>query len=129
MKIKEKIIGSAEMWETGVLGKAATHAVQAPPALNQQVDDALGLQMISIRLPKELIEEFKVIAQYHNLGYQPLMRDALKRFAESEFKRITTLTVNEKIAREQAKAKRELPHGAECDGDAAPIKGSHKKVA
>ena len=103
---KEKIVGTAAAWETGVLGKDAAHAVPAPAELNQQVDDALGLQMISIRLPKELIEEFKLIAQYHNLGYQPLMRDALKRFAEAEFKRIAILAVNERIASEQqAKAK------------------------
>ena len=126
----EKIIGVAEAWETGALGQSAEHVVRASPELCQQIDDSLGLQMISIRLPKELIEEFKLIAQYHKLGYQPLMRDALKRFAESEFKRITALTINERIADEQqAKAKTNSSRGTERDVDCPPMKGPRKKAA
>ena len=46
------------------------------------------MQMISIRLPKSVIDDFKVIAQLEGLGYQPLMRTALVRFAECEAKRV-----------------------------------------
>jgi hypothetical protein len=41
--------------------------------------------MISIRLPVQLIEQLKVIAQHSGIGYQPLMRDVLSRFARGEF--------------------------------------------
>jgi hypothetical protein len=99
---KRKIEGTAEAWESGQLGRDAAHAKPASKALAQQIDDALELQMISIRLPKELIEEFKMIAAYHNLGYQPLMRDALKRFASSEMKLIATQAINDKAAKELA---------------------------
>ncbi len=109
-----KIIGTAEAWENGDLGQDADHAVIAPAGLSQQVDDALGMQMISIRLPKELIDDFKIIAQVHKLGYQPLMRDALKRFADAELKKLAVQYANEKAAREQAKGK------AEPCADAAP---------
>lgn len=101
---KSKIAGTAEAWESGVLGRDAAHAVRAPAELVGEVDEALGLQMISIRLPKELIEEFKMVATYHNVGYQPLMRDALKRFASSEIKKIAAQVVNDKAAKEQSRA-------------------------
>ena len=55
---------------------------------NKEIDDALGLQMVSIRLQKKLIKKLKLIADHHGVGYQPLIRDLLNRFAESELKRI-----------------------------------------
>jgi len=93
-----KIEGTAEAWESGALGRDAAHAKRAPKDLEQKVDEALGLQAISIRLNKELIEDFKFIAKFHCVGYQPLMRDALKRFAEAEYKRIAVQLANEKAA-------------------------------
>lgn len=56
----------------------------ASPELCEQVDDSLGLKMISIRLEKQLIEELKLIAQYYETGYQPLMRDVLAKWARTE---------------------------------------------
>ena len=97
-KRAEKIDGSTENWENGILGESLEHAETADVS-TADVDEALGLQMISIRLPKELIENYKTIAAYHNLGYQPLMRDALKRFAEAEYKRIVAELVNQKTAK------------------------------
>lgn len=106
MKNKEQIIGTAEAWESGELGRIATHTAPASALLAQQIDDALGMQVISIRLPKELIEEYKIIAQVHKLGYQPLMRDALKRFAEAELKKLAVQYVNEKAAKGQLRTNR-----------------------
>ena len=73
-------------WESGELGLSAEHAVAAPAQLEREVDDALGLQLISIRLPKGLIEDLKLIATKEGLGYQPLVRRVLLRFAEAEFR-------------------------------------------
>jgi predicted DNA binding CopG/RHH family protein len=107
MNDAEKIEGTAEAWESGALGRDAAHAKRAPKELEQQVDDALGMQAISIRLHKELIEDFKFIAKIHGVGYQPLMRDALKRFAEAEYKRIAVQLANEKAADEKERAAKE----------------------
>lgn len=85
---KAKKQGSAEAWETGVLGENADSAKVASAQTTQAINDALGMQMISIRLPKSVIEDFKVIAQIEGIGYQPLMRTALMRFAECEAKRV-----------------------------------------
>lgn len=50
----------------------------------QAIDEAMGLQMISIRLQRSLLTNLKAIARYHGVGYQPLIRDLLNRFAKSE---------------------------------------------
>lgn len=57
--------------------------------LSVQIDDALDLKMISIRLEKQLLEEFKLIADYYGMGYQPLMRDVLGKWARTELSVIT----------------------------------------
>lgn len=88
MSEKGKILGTDEAWESGELGANEKHARRADPKVNEQIDEALGLQMISIRLEKKLIESFKLLGTFHGLGYQPLMRDALKRFADAEMKAI-----------------------------------------
>jgi hypothetical protein len=50
------------------------------------IDDAADLQMISIRLQKGLLSSLKTIAEFHKVGYQPLIRDLLIRFATAEMK-------------------------------------------
>lgn len=53
--------------------------------------------MISIRLPADLIQAYKDISEYRGLyGYQPLMRDVLKRSAESAMEVIMTEVAEEK---------------------------------
>ncbi len=54
----------------------------------EKIDEALGLQMISIRLERALLSNLKLIAKHHGVGYQPLIRDLLNRFARSELKSI-----------------------------------------
>lgn len=50
------------------------------------IEDAAELQMISIRLQKGLLSSLKTIAEFHKVGYQPLIRDLLIRFATAEMK-------------------------------------------
>ena len=121
-----KIKGTVEAWESGTLGRDAEHAKRASKELEQQVDEALGLQAISIRLSKELIDDFKFIAKMHNVGYQPLMRDALKRFAEAEYKRIAVQLANEKAAEEKEKA---TEHKATARINSKSTKAAGKKVS
>ena len=83
-----KIEDTAENWENGTLGTDEQYVKRSNPELDKAVDDALCLQAISIRLNKDLIDTFKRLAAYYGIGYQPLMRDALRRFAEGEMKQI-----------------------------------------
>ncbi|WP_310625882.1 hypothetical protein [Limnohabitans sp.] len=57
-------------------------------AHDMALDEALGLQSISIRLPKQLIDQYKLIAHFHGVGYQPLMRDILARFVPGALQEI-----------------------------------------
>jgi hypothetical protein len=86
-------------WEKGELGRDEKHVRRSPDEREQSVDNALDLQMISIRLQKELIEQLKFIAGYHGIGYQPLMRDILARWSRTEM-----LTIASQM-QEQLKAK------------------------
>ena len=87
---KVKNHNTADVWESGDLGRDIKHARAADKNRGSQIDDALGLQMISIRLEKDLIESYKLLGTKYDMGYQPLMREALKRFVEGEFKLIAS---------------------------------------
>ena len=80
--------GRPEARGSGEIGEDMSSTKVASAETTQAINDALGLQMISIRLPKSVIEDFKVLAQIEGVGYQPLMRTALMRYAECESKRV-----------------------------------------
>ena len=81
-----KTIDLDEAWEDGSLGRDADHVAVADESFAKLVDEAIDLQPISIRLPKSLIEQLKLIARCHGIGYQPLVRDVLMRFARVELR-------------------------------------------
>lgn len=93
-----------EAWENDQLGCDLEHAKVASPEDKQNIEDILGMQAISIRLSKDLIKDFKTIAKIHGVGYQPLMRDALNRFATSEFKRLAVEMYNAQAVKNEATA-------------------------
>jgi uncharacterized protein (DUF4415 family) len=85
-----KIPGTPEAWENGPLGKDAAFAEKhlESDVERSAIDEAFGLKAISIRLEAELIESYKAVAKHYGMGYQPLMRQALHRFVDSELKKI-----------------------------------------
>jgi len=88
-----KIRGSVKNWENGKLGQDAEYVVAATQEEELALDNALELKPISIRMPISLIKKLKIIADVHGIGYQPLMRDVLGRFARAEM--ITLLRQHE----------------------------------
>jgi predicted DNA binding CopG/RHH family protein len=89
IKSQEQLVkNTAESWESRELGCDEQFVRVASKKVADQIDDALDLQMISIRLSRELIETYKLLGIKHGMGYQPLMREALKRFADGELKMI-----------------------------------------
>ncbi|WP_328188008.1 hypothetical protein [Marinobacter sp. OP 3.4] len=86
--MSKKIGSTPEAWEDGSLGRAEEYVRVAGSVDEQALNEAAGLQPISIRLQKSLIEDFKMIAEINGIGYQPLIRQVLKRFADDEKKRI-----------------------------------------
>ncbi|MCT9072392.1 hypothetical protein [Cupriavidus gilardii] len=83
-----KIPGTGEAWHSGTLGEDEHYVAVAPRDLRDSVDQSLEMQAISIRLPTDLVEQYQAISRFRKMGYQPLMREALTRFATSEMKRI-----------------------------------------
>jgi hypothetical protein len=112
MSKKSSIAGTAEAWESGALGKSDAHVRVASADIERQVDEALGLQAISIRLPKATIEVYKNLAKMHGVGYQPLMRDAICRWADSELKMLLAGAVESQRTRagKTGKAHAETTH-------------------
>lgn len=84
----KKIQGTTENWENGKLGLDEKHVKRTSQEEMAAMQAALGMKAISIRLPVQLIEAMKAIAAHHGIGYQPLMRDVLQRFARAEMRRI-----------------------------------------
>ena len=48
------------------------------------MERTLAMKLVSIRLPIPMIDALKAIAQFHQIGYQPMVRDLLSRFVASE---------------------------------------------
>ena len=93
-----KVKNTAEAWESGEFGRDIKYAKAVEKKMGNQIDEALGLQMISIRLEKDLIESYKLLGTKYDMGYQPLMREALKRFVEGEFKLIASAALEKQKA-------------------------------
>ena len=96
-----RIKDTAEAWDSRALGADEAHVGVADVSYETALDDALELQSISIRLPKQLINQYKLIAHFHKVGYQPLMRDVMARFVPNALKEI--------LESEQAKATAATP--------------------
>ena len=84
----DRFHASIEAWESGALGRDEKHVKRVDPSVEKALDDAMDMQMISIRLHKKLIENLKSIAKHNGIGYQPLIRQLLTRFVISEFKQM-----------------------------------------
>lgn len=88
MPKKTSIPGTIDAWESRALGASAAHVKRAAAELQAEIDEKVGLQAISIRLPKSTIDVYKALAKLHGVGYQPLMRDAICRWADAELKQM-----------------------------------------
>lgn len=108
-QLAKEMTNTPDAWESGELGQSLEHVRVAPSKLASEIDDALGLQMISIRLDKELIDMFKLLGGKYQMGYQPLMREALKRFVDGELKMVA-LEALEKQSLARSKSKDEKNH-------------------
>jgi hypothetical protein len=110
MNTAAKIEGSAEAWDDGTLGTDPAYIAVAPDA-DKAIDDALGLQPISIRLQRSLLDNLKALAQLNGLGYQPLIRQVLTRFVDAELKSL----LMDKLQREAAERAAAVDPGSPLD--------------
>ena len=72
-------IESTDSWDNRELGASEQHVRKASTKREKAVDQKLGLQTISIRLQKSLIDNLKKLAEQDGIGYQPYIRQLLMR--------------------------------------------------
>ena len=60
----KKIDGTEQAWDEGLLGASEEYVACAPFELEAAVDAAIGMQAISIRLPKQLVDTYRLIGNY-----------------------------------------------------------------
>ena len=70
---------SKDAWDKRELGASEKHVRKASPDREKALDERLGLQTISIRLQKNLIDNLKKLAKEDGIGYQPYVRQVLMR--------------------------------------------------
>ena len=100
----QEIYKDVELWESRQLG-ADEKFVKKSTNNEDDINEALGLKPISIRLPQNMIDDLKAIAALYGIGYQPLMKQILARFIESEQKMLANELIRETLkTREQKKA-------------------------
>lgn len=100
----EAVPDPVDPWESGQLGRDCEQVERATAELVKEVETSLEMQMISIRFPKQLVDELKLIAQYRGIGYQPLIRDIAARFARAEILLIAQELQEQEKAREALEA-------------------------
>ena len=112
----ERFDKESERWDNKELGASEEHALPASEQQQQALDDATGLQLLSIRMPRTLIEQIKQLARLDGLGYQPYMRQVLiKHVRENEHKLERLLSPSEstekadKLFAKAIKLKQEIP--------------------
>ena len=90
-----KIKGTADNWENELLGSEEEFAKVSTDVLSEEFDDLMSLQMISIRLPKGLIQDLKFISNHYKFGgYQPFIRRRLELMVIAELKHIARMTMS-----------------------------------
>lgn len=104
------IASTDDAWDDRELGCSEAHVKVADDVTEEQINEALELQPISIRLNKSLIEDLKMIADLHGLGYQPLVRQVLNRFADCEKKRLLAEFHSKEMSK--TKARKQKPKKA-----------------
>ena len=76
--------------------------------LSEKIDQSLGLQMISIRLPASVITQLKEKAASQGIGYQPYVRQLLTNHVSGIGNSATSLGLEERISLIEERL-RELP--------------------
>lgn len=107
MKIYDEIHANTDKWESGELG-ATQEFVKASEFTVKDLQKSIELQPISLRINKDLLEDLKSLAKIHNIGYQPLIKQILKRFVDAEKRRLANEYISELNSRALNKETKEM---------------------
>ncbi len=73
-----------EAWDNRDLGATEEFVRKVSKDREKALDEKLGLQIISVRLQKSLINDLKKLAGENGLGYQPYLRQVLTKHVRDE---------------------------------------------
>ena len=80
----DQIAGTTRAWESGQLGQDDSYACVADID-SAELDAALGLKLITLRLDQTLIDDLAILSVLHGQkGCQPLIRKVLADYVRSE---------------------------------------------
>lgn len=95
---KRTIPSTDEAWDDRSLGADENFVEVAQADLANAADEASGTQLISIRMQKKMIDDFKAIAVRNKaIGYQTLMKQILQRFIDGEKRQLWNEFVANKL--------------------------------
>jgi predicted DNA binding CopG/RHH family protein len=135
----EALTADHERWDNRELGASEEHlqvlSEEQQTELDKDIDDGLGLQHISIRLNRTLIEQLKGLAKLEGLGYQPLVRQVLTKYAkDNEHKLDMLLSAAEaadradKLFAQAVKLRDEIPKLAPLSNERIFAEGDYSKA-
>lgn len=131
----ERFDKNSELWDSKQLGASAEHAHAASEEQQQALDDATGLQLLSIRMPKALIEQIKQLARLEGLGYQPYMRQVMiKHVRENDYKLEQLLSPSQAVEKadnlfaQAIKLKEQIPTLAPLSNERIFAEGDYNKA-
>ena len=76
-KKNKSTLSDLRLWESRKLGATEEFVRKVSAERERAIDKVLGLQPITIRLQKKLVDDLKTLAISHGLGYQPYVRQIL----------------------------------------------------
>ncbi len=95
---KQSIPATDDAWDERILGADEEFVEVADEKLEAAADEGSGTLLISIRVQKAMLEDFKIIASLNKgIGYQTLMKQIMQRFVDCEKKRIFRELALEKL--------------------------------
>ncbi len=69
-----------ELWETRQLGASEEYARAVPEKRTRQIDKAMGIESVLVRMPKGLGDELRKLAKKEKMGYMPFIREVLDKY-------------------------------------------------
>ena len=83
MTESNKILGTAEAWESGALGMNPETAVRMSEEDARMLDAALGLEEITFRLSTDTLAALQANAEKQGVGLKPFIRMVLNEFVNN----------------------------------------------
>ena len=77
--MENKIPGTTENWENRTLGASEQHVIPASPQASAEVDAALGLVTVKLRMPKQDVDKLEALAKSKDLILQAYIKSVLAK--------------------------------------------------